>query len=276
MLREIADTNDELQRIAAAGVSDWQPYVHRLLDAAHRRCQSDRQRLKAAKCARIESTNPAVVVGGYRSTKMRLANGGFCTGALAEPDALLYLQPANTGIGVCTYAGQHYAFRSAQAARPFVADPELVLRAIRQRAREQPELVVLLGLFDAMYAARAERSDGRESLRRLLEADASGRLQAEEGAQPTHREMDVQTADGMVVADSGQHKDYVWNVWDYRRRAIQLANLMGCRTHAAQTAQSYGQWAAQTQTCSPRERGVQSKRNAAAQVRVQHRDEKWP
>lgn len=53
-------------------------------------------------------------------------------------------------------------------------------------------------------------------------------------------------------------KDYTWNIWDYRRKAIQLANIRKCKTTSTQTTVNYQRYGAATQTWSPRENASQT------------------
>lgn len=74
--------------------------------------------------------------------------------------------------------------------------------------------------------------------------------------QKSTAEVEVQTETHPVPRC--QDKDYKWNVWDYRRKAIQLANIRKCKTTSAQTTVNYQRYGAATQTWSPRENGAQT------------------
>lgn len=84
-------------------------------------------------------------------------------------------------------------------------------------------------------------------------------------AKASKSDADVQTSDGMELGPSGSGivRDHCWNVWDYSRKAIQLANLMRSATTSAQTDVGYGRWGVNTQTWSPRSGAVQTRRDAA-------------
>lgn len=139
----------------ADDVCAWETVALDLLAAQRRNVQTDAERLKRESGERIRSANPDVLVQTYQPGKMRLKHGGFCTASLANSaTGALFLHPANTGIGVCTYGGQHYAFRSAAAAQSFIEHPESCLFSIVERARAHPELIYLLECFEPVYAHR--------------------------------------------------------------------------------------------------------------------------
>lgn len=81
----------------------------------------------------------------------------------------------------------------------------------------------------------------------------------------TTAEVDVQTE---LHPDGGSRfdPDHVWNVWDYRRKAIQFANMLKSRTTAAQTNVSYQMMGVETQTWSPREDASQTRKDTATNV----------
>lgn len=257
-LTEINVVNERLM-LQADDVGAWVPVALDLLAAQRRTVQTDADRLKRESGERIRSDNPDVVVQTYQPAKMRLKHGGFCTASLAHSAAkgALFLHPANTAIGVCTYGGQQYAFRSAAVAQSFIRHPESCLFSIVERARAHPELIYLLDCFEPVYAHRHVYHCAMSASVQVASAPAVPLA--------SKRDADVQTGDGMEVGPSGSGivPQHCWNVWDYSRKAIQLANLMGSKTTSAQTDAGYGRWAVVTQTWSPRSGAVQTRRDAA-------------
>lgn len=78
------------------------------------------------------------------------------------------------------------------------------------------------------------------------------------------RDIDCQTCVHPIAAN--RNKDYCWNVWDLRRKAIQLANLRKCQTHSTQTDCSYERFGARTQTWPMKSSMCQTKHDAAINV----------
>lgn len=64
------------------------------------------------------------------------------------------------------------------------------------------------------------------------------------------------------------NKDYTWNVWDLRRKAIQLANLRKSATHSAQTDCSYERFAIRTQTWGTKSAECQTKQDGSSNVPI--------
>lgn len=119
---------------------------------------------------------------------------------------------------------------------------------IVETARQHPDLIIFLDIFEMVKEFRNEFQGARKTTTRLLTA-----------------EIDVQTD---VHPISGAHFDpnYVWNVWDYRRKAIQLSMLLKAQTTSAQTDLSYQTMGVETQTWSPREIGLQTRKDTAINV----------
>lgn len=72
---------------------------------------------------------------------------------------------------------------------------------------------------------------------------------------------DVETQTETHPVPSNVDKNYHWNIWDLRRKAIKLANLMKCETNSCQTNISYGNFQANTQTYSSKAEETQTRRN---------------
>lgn len=81
-------------------------------------------------------------------------------------------------------------------------------------------------------------------------------------------DIDCQTDVHPIVTNI--NKDYTWNVWNLRRKAIQLANLRKCQTHSTQTDCSYERFATRTQTWPLKSSNCQTKHDAAVNVPRPH------
>lgn len=90
--------------------------------------------------------------------------------------------------------------------------------------------------------------------------DVDGILSEQQRQQPLKKksvEMETQTELHPVPF----HKDekYVWNLWDLRRKAIELADLRGKKTTSAQTALTYHRLDVAQQHYENREKSLQTR-----------------
>lgn len=264
ILTEINVVNERLMQLTD-DVAPWENLAFDLLADSPIASDAERQQRDADTAdgrARIVSDNADVKVIDY-APKMRLENGGFCTTTLINSGGLLWPSRPEA-IGVCVYGGRNYAFRSAAAARVFVEHPKRCVFAVVECSRAHPELIVLLDCFDVVQAHRKEFHGVTKSSAATAAAAAGG------GA---HRAPVQRRSSNAVAVQTELHpgtaqfdKDYDWNVWDRRRRAIQLANIMRSRTHATQTNVGYGMFGVHTQTSNPRDDAAQTRQNRGTAV----------
>jgi lambda repressor-like predicted transcriptional regulator len=66
--------------------------------------------------------------------------------------------------------------------------------------------------------------------------------------------------------DKNIDRSYFWNIWDLKRRAIQLANLSHCKTVSSQTLKSFFRNNLRTQTYDKKEQISQTKRDNYSNV----------
>lgn len=121
-----------------------------------------------------------------------------------------------------------------------------MLFSIIEVARTNPELIHFLDKFDDLKIHRNElHYVGSRTSASLITAK------------------DVETQTETHPIPSNIDKNYHWNVWDLRRRAIGLANLMKCETNSSQTNISYGCFQANTQTYSSKTGETQTRCNSS-------------
>lgn len=123
-------------------------------------------------------------------------------------------------------------------------------------SRAYPELIVFLDIFEDVKLFR----------------DDYHRVQSNVVIKATN-EIDTQTE--LHPIPQNRDKDYTWNIWDLRRRAIQLANLRNCKTSSVQTTVTYERFGVNCQTYSPRTTECQTMTQTGTnvpqpQVYVQH------
>ncbi len=122
--------------------------------------------------------------------------------------------------------GLLYGCSSPVSLLAFAKDPAGALAAVQRQAKCHPLLVHLLGLQQAVPQC---------NLHTLL-APAGKTLKVDFSTQtPTH------------FVEQNIVRDYEWNAWVLRRRALALAEMKRKRTHSTQTAGSHFRRDGQTQ-----------------------------
>ncbi|PNW84338.1 hypothetical protein CHLRE_04g230340v5 [Chlamydomonas reinhardtii] len=171
-----------------------------------------------------------------------LALAGFCPGSLggrpAAAGGVALLRRANPRLGYLAFGDKVYGFSSNADMRAFLSDPAAVLAGVAAAVAREPLLARPLGLPPPVASA---------DVHAVLQA-MSGPLKVDFGCQtPVH------------FLERHIDKDYEWNVWALRRRALALANLRNKATHSAQTAESHFKRENETQVWKPREAVVQTR-----------------
>ncbi|GFR41820.1 hypothetical protein Agub_g2592 [Astrephomene gubernaculifera] len=181
----------------------------------------------------IRPTSPSQLQPG-------LALAGFCAGTLARRPTGRYplLRRANPRLGYLAYQDKVYGFATNADMQAFLADPAGCLAEVDGAVRREPLLARPLGLPPPRTTA---------DVHAVLQA-MSGTLKVDFGCQtPVH------------FLERNMDKDYEWNVWALRRRALALANLRDKATHSAQTAESHFKRENETQVWRPRDATVQTR-----------------
>lgn len=113
--------------------------------------------------------------------------------------------------------------------------------------RAHPELIVFLDIFDDVKSFRDDYH--------RVECSIQPRLSIS---------IDTQTETHPIPCNID--KEYTWNVWDLRRKAIQLADIRKCKTSSTQTNVQYQRFGINTQTWSPRDSSCHTKHDGATNV----------
>ncbi|XP_058059278.1 cilia- and flagella-associated protein 206 [Anopheles bellator] len=191
-------------------------------DAAYRllgecQIQTDVDRLNKVKNKRLElvEANHCEIVVYEESMQIELLK--FCLWHLAEGKGLL--MPGSIEMGVCRVHKEHFLFNIPEPFVFFDEDPNKYFYKIVETVRKKIHLISLLNLYDKVLAAYdAPRSEGFQM------------------KITTTCEQEVQT--DLHPVPSCIDREYRWNVWDYRREAIRLANLRTKQTSSVQTLES--------------------------------------
>ncbi|XP_052895969.1 cilia- and flagella-associated protein 206 [Anopheles moucheti] len=141
----------------------------------------------------------------------------FCLWHLAEGKGLL--MPGSTELGVCRVQKEHYLFNIPEPISFFDEDPNKYFFKIVETARKKIQLICLLNIHDKLQSSyNAPRSEGFQM------------------KITTTCDQEVQT--DLHPVPSNIDREYRWNVWDYRREAIRLANIRTKQTTSVQTLES--------------------------------------
>ncbi|KAH0622132.1 hypothetical protein JD844_024157 [Phrynosoma platyrhinos] len=172
---------------------------------------------------------------------------GFCAYTFAVKDGLLL--PGNPSLGVLKHKEKFYAFSSKEAAYTFAENPEKYIKMTAEKAKESAELIQLLELHQ-QFESLAPYSQIRakeKSLLPITKCDSS-------------TQTDTHILPPTIV------KDYEWNEWELRRKAIKLANLRQKLTRSMQTNLSHMRRDNCSQVYPLKDSGTQTKRENSSNV----------
>lgn len=177
--------------------------------------------------------------------KLTLAFKGFCAYSLSKNRFILL--PSNTNIGVLQYNNNFYVFSSKKAAYEFVKNIQANLNQIVYVAKRNPELIQLLEMHN-QFKTISQYGDQQKLIQKPI-------IKSDMGTQT-----DVHILEHSLV------KDYEWNEWELRRKALKMTNLRSKLTHAVQTDFSNYRRDNVTQTWLPKNQVSQTKRDNYSNV----------
>ncbi|KAJ2941620.1 hypothetical protein O0L34_g14676 [Tuta absoluta] len=160
---------------------------------------------------------------------------GFCTMCL-NVGALV---PSNLKIGLIKHKTRRYGFSSIKMAARFSKDPERYVNETLNFARNNPQIINLLNMEDAVKSVR----DVEPLIMTYL-------------PKKKMNDKDVQT-EVHPLEEYIEH-NYSWDLWEWKRRACQWANIVKCQTKSTQTNYSHMRSEIQCQTTSPRTKELQT------------------
>lgn len=152
---------------------------------------------------------------------------GFCLVSLVDHDGLLINGTHN--LGVFQYQDSYMLiFNSHEEIRKFLERPQYYFEKLYDICRKYPPLILMLKLEDYFMERNIRllnlREDMVDSLRTVADYCDSTPLHF------YNKEGDNNFKN--IV------KDYMWNEWDIRKKAIQMANIRNMMTKSAQTSDS--------------------------------------
>ncbi|EDO63372.1 AGAP008870-PA [Anopheles gambiae str. PEST] len=189
--------------------------AYRLLGESQIQTDIDRLNKVSAKRLSLPDPKSCEIVPYEEGMQMQLLK--FCLWHLAEGKGLL--MPGSIELGVCRVQKEHYLFNIPEPVTFFDEDPNKYFFKIVETARKKVQLICLLNMYDKLQASySAPRCEGFQM--KLT----------------TTCDQEVQT--DLHPIPSNIDREYRWNVWDYRREAIRLANIRTKRTTSVQTLES--------------------------------------
>lgn len=165
-----------------------------------------------------------------------LEYGGYDLFALVKRVGLALPSNASRGAAV-SFSGKMYGFATRENAVQFAAQPEAFVKSAMERLRAQPELIYLTGATDEFPTV---------SVPSIV------------GMMATPQSCDFGTQTPTHFVEKNLDKDYEWNEWALRRRALHLANLRQKSTHGAQTHLSHFRRENTTQVWLPKQSTTQT------------------
>jgi hypothetical protein len=166
-------------------------------------------------------------LAGWSASSTTTSSAAAAAAAGGEGSSVPQLHQSRPELGCIRAAeGLLYGCSSPASLLAFARDPAGALAAVQRQAKRHPLLVHLLGLQQAVPQC---------NLHTLL-APPDKPLQVDFSTQtPTH------------FVEANLVRDYEWNAWVLRRRALALAEMKRKRTHSTQTAGSHFRREVQTQ-----------------------------
>ncbi|XP_077296674.1 cilia- and flagella-associated protein 206 [Arctopsyche grandis] len=187
--------------------------IDSLLDG--RRIVSDAERIQRTEDNKIEHTFgkcQIVFLNENISDDFIYQYLGFCSLCLCT-GALI---PANPNMGLCKWGGKYYAFCVPEHGKQFGLNPNRYVKETLEYARNNVEMINFLQIYDEVYAVRQMPTLTIKHQESVKTEDKG--VQTELHPIPTYID-----------------KNYIWNIWDYKKKICQMANLVNCKTHSTQT-----------------------------------------
>uniref|UniRef100_H2YB65 Cilia- and flagella-associated protein 206 n=1 Tax=Ciona savignyi TaxID=51511 RepID=H2YB65_CIOSA len=182
--------------------------------------------------------------------RLLLQYRGCCGYSIIKHDRLLL--PGNPDIGIMQYQDKLYVFSSREAAYEFAFHPDKAIALVAEAAKKSPELIQLLELHQQFASISPYSQVIMDKYCRMIEKPVT---KSDGGTQTdTH------------ILEYNIRKDYEWNEWELRRKALKLANLRTKITKSSQTNLSNLRRENSTQVYLPKDQTSQTKRDNQSNV----------
>lgn len=186
--------------------------------------------------------------------ELPLDYGGFCVVSLVTGDRMLV--PGNRHLGIVEFRNLLLSFSSVAAASAFAVDPERYVNAVLEASKASADLIGLLKLH-SQFSALIPRN--------MSVSSAGNNGQGILASRPVAR-MDSGCQTDTHIMASNIDKNYEWNEWELRRKALKLVNLRSKATHSVQTNLSHFRRENETQVFLPKIKQTQTKMDSHTSV----------
>ncbi|KPI93665.1 UPF0704 protein C6orf165-like [Papilio xuthus] len=203
---------------------------------------SDQERmtnLKVEEKLSLGSLKNYVTCSSYNVRDKDVQFLGFCAISLAV-GALI---PSNIKLGHIRLQGKRYGLCNFKMAKRFGKTPERYIKEVLDYARNNPHLINLLNIADDVERVKDISVLVTKPIPKIKVSDK-----------------DIQTETHPM--DSYIEKNYTSDLWEWKRRACQWANIVNCRTHSTQTIYSHLRSEIQCQTVDMRDKELQTKKES--------------
>ncbi|KAL7031345.1 hypothetical protein ACKWTF_006969 [Chironomus riparius] len=229
VLSQQSQINNYLQHLSElCRQQQYDEIVHKLLGESQ--IETDHTRVQKRRNLKLDATsfegiNPHVSIVQPPESNSEIEYLGFCAYVLAESKILL---PSVPEMGTVLWNQKIYGFYSIEAAKLFITKPKLYINKILEVMKSSIQLVLFFNIYNAIKLIKSSPID----VDALMEGSSKSYDQE-------IFSVDQATQTELHPVPFYKDETYVWNLWDLRRKAIELANLRRKKTSSAQTLTSY-------------------------------------
>ncbi|CRL02343.1 CLUMA_CG015462, isoform A [Clunio marinus] len=224
-LSQQSQINNYLQHLSElCRQQQFDDVVHKLL--GENQVETDLTRLRKRQHLKFESTSYAtsnISIVQPPESNSEIGYLGFCTFVLAEGRILL---PSVPEMGTILWNQKTYGFYSIEAADHFIGKPERFTNKIQDLMLNNVHLILFFDIYNVIKLAKACQIDVDAYMENEVRNVGEAKVERE-----------IQTELHPISYDKDQRN--IWNLWDLRRKAIDLTNLKRKKTTSAQTSLTY-------------------------------------
>ncbi|XP_022902460.1 cilia- and flagella-associated protein 206 [Onthophagus taurus] len=170
---------------------------------------------------------------------------GFCPWKFVQSGGALI--PGNPGNGVVKIKKRYYVFSCVEAILEFIKDPERNVCRVLELARLKPEVIDILRLYDQLDEVKTIYQLVKPIVKVIATADEN--IQTEDHPERSHID-----------------PEYMWNVWDWKRKALKMADVAKRLTKSTQTNATSSRGSIKVQTHFLKDHNYQTKKDAGTCV----------
>ncbi|CAO1383045.1 unnamed protein product [Diamesa serratosioi] len=192
------------------------------------------------------SSNLSIVQPPQSNTEIEYL--GFCSFILAESKILI---PSIPEMGVVLWQNKKlFAFYSLEAAELFIAKPDKCIKKVLESLKSNIQLIMFFNIYNDIK---------KQTNNWIVNVNSKDNSFATNKDTRSQVDKEIQTEIHPIASNIDQQN--VSNLWDYRRKAIELANLRRKKTTSAQTTMSYHKLEIGMQSVELRQKELQTNSN---------------